>query len=134
MFVPECLPFPAPEPQSLIHGWELSQIIDIWQQKWGLGRDEEMERIVNANEDTREEVWNEWEVERMNEQMEKAQDADTGEEREGAQVARPSLAEARFRKDSEGRTGCDLFSGMSFKTRPARKLRSSHSELETKQL
>lgn len=55
-------------------------------------------------------------------------------EREGAQVARPSLAEARFRKDSEGRTGCDLFGSMSFKTRPARKLRSSHSELETKQL
>lgn len=56
MFVPECLPFPALEPQFLIHVWELSQIIDIWQQKWGLGRDEEMERVVNANEDTREEV------------------------------------------------------------------------------
>lgn len=52
IFVPKCLPFPALEPRSLIHGWELSQITDIWQQKWGLGRDRKVERVVNANEDT----------------------------------------------------------------------------------
>lgn len=44
MFVPECLPFPEPEARSLlIHGWELSQITDIWQEKWGLGKDGEVE-------------------------------------------------------------------------------------------
>lgn len=70
----------------------------------------------------------------MNERMEKAQDADTGEDREGAQVARQSLAEAGFRKDSKGRAGYDLLRCLSLKTRPARKPRSFHSELETKQL
>lgn len=32
----------------LIHVWELSQIIDIWQEKWGLGNERE-ERVVDAN-------------------------------------------------------------------------------------
>lgn len=69
----------------------------------------------------------------MNERIGKAQDMDIGEDREGARVALRSLAEAGFRKDSEGRAGYDLLRCISLRTRPARKPRFSHSELETKQ-
>lgn len=44
----------------------------------------------------------------MNERVEMAQDKDAGEDREGAWLARPSLAGAGFRNNSEGRADCDL--------------------------
>lgn len=44
----------------------------------------------------------------MNERKEMAQDTDTVEDREVAQVTRPSLDEAGLRKDSQGRPDWDL--------------------------
>lgn len=51
--------FLTSEPQSLlIHGWKLSQITDIWQEKWGVGRGGEVEDGERMKR-RREEVWNE---------------------------------------------------------------------------
>lgn len=54
-----------------------------------------------------EEVWNEWEVKRMNGRMERRQGVDTGEWGRSP-AGHPSLSEVRFRNHWEGRADCDL--------------------------
>lgn len=54
----------------------------------------------------------------MNERKEMAQDTDTVEDREVAQVTRPSLDEAGLRKDSQGRRTEICPAAGAFQTRP----------------